>query len=667
MIVDEAHHLTWSPEAPSKAYDLIKHLTTQSTGVLLLTATPEQGGIEGHFARLHLLDPARFHSLDAFQAEDNQYSQIRSIVKTLLETPKNETVQLNKEDIALLIETIGDTVTGTFETYDQRLIAIESILDIHGPGREVFRNTRKSTAGFPRRLTHTYPLALPSEYQNLNGTASLTPEYHCNKQEWPHFDTRIEWLVGWLKQNKQTKCLLICHENNTAIEIDKYLNLRAGIRSTAFYEGLSIIERDRAAAYFSDEECGAQILVCSEIGSEGRNFQFLQDLILFDLPMNPDLLEQRIGRLDRIGQKDTINIHVPYFEHSAQSILLDWYHKGLQQFDHSFSAGYIVFQSFSSRLEDAFDRPEDKALIDNLIKDTMAAKQELSQHRESGRDALLELNSCRTHIATSLIEQIRTEESDQNIQDYLCLAFDRYGVNYETHSDDTLILSAGDDLRIDHFPGLDPDGMTVTFNRERALTREDFQFLTWEHPLVSGVMEMVLTSEFGNACVATLPIKKLPAGSLFLEVWYSVTCSAPKALQIDQYLPITPTRFLIDATGKDLTKALAYDKLNAICQPIKKDIARTIIQRARSTIEFMLQVAHEMMESRLPDYKASASKKAESYLNKELYRLQSLSKVNKSIRPENIEYIERKKTTCLNAIEHAQLNLQGLKLMMTTD
>ena len=52
-------------------------------------------------------------------------------------------------------------------------------------------------------------------------------------------------------------------------------------------------------------------MVCSEIGSEGRNFQFLHHIVLFDLPDNPDLLEQRIGRLDRIGQQHDIKIHVP--------------------------------------------------------------------------------------------------------------------------------------------------------------------------------------------------------------------------------------------------------------------------------------------------------------------------------------------------------------------
>lgn len=88
--------------------------------------------------------------------------------------------------------------------------------------------------------------------------------------------------------------------------LDKYLRERIGLRSAVFHEYLSIIERDRAAAYFTDPEQGARLLVCSEIGSEGRNFQFAHHLLMFDLPGHPDLLEQRIGRLDRIGQTQPV-------------------------------------------------------------------------------------------------------------------------------------------------------------------------------------------------------------------------------------------------------------------------------------------------------------------------------------------------------------------------
>ncbi len=86
-----------------------------------------------------------------------------------------------------------------------------------------------------------------------------------------------------------------------------------------FHEDLTLLQRDRNAAFFAEKD-GAQILVCSEIGSEGRNFQFARHLVLYDLPEDVDLLEQRIGRLDRIGQKGTIQVHVPYLPDTGDEI-----------------------------------------------------------------------------------------------------------------------------------------------------------------------------------------------------------------------------------------------------------------------------------------------------------------------------------------------------------
>ena len=60
VVVDEAHHLEWSPEATSPAYALVERLSARAPGLILLTATPQQLGRSGHFARLRLLDPARY-------------------------------------------------------------------------------------------------------------------------------------------------------------------------------------------------------------------------------------------------------------------------------------------------------------------------------------------------------------------------------------------------------------------------------------------------------------------------------------------------------------------------------------------------------------------------------------------------------------------------------
>ncbi|MFX5840016.1 helicase-related protein, partial [Acinetobacter baumannii] len=76
----------------------------------------------------------------------------------------------------------------------------------------------------------------------------------------------------WLKAHKRDKCLLITRTAPVAEALETWLRLREGVRTAVFHEGMSLLERDRAAAYFADPEGGAQILLCSEIGSEGRNF-----------------------------------------------------------------------------------------------------------------------------------------------------------------------------------------------------------------------------------------------------------------------------------------------------------------------------------------------------------------------------------------------------------
>jgi len=217
----------------------------------------------------------------------------------------------------------------------------------------LFRNTRAAIQGFPERKVLTYPLALPEEYQTAfekhaehssDVIKQLQPEELVNASvDWTKFDPRVSWLVDLMQQYKSDKILLICHFAETASYLSKALKTQYAIASSVFHENLSIVDRDKRAANFADTETGVQILMCSEIGSEGRNFQFSHHLVLFDLPLNPDLLEQRIGRLDRIGQKNTIQIHVPYFKSTIQQRLFNWYHNALDAFNTTCPAGAQIY------------------------------------------------------------------------------------------------------------------------------------------------------------------------------------------------------------------------------------------------------------------------------------------------------------------------------------
>jgi ATP-dependent helicase HepA len=648
VVVDEAHHLHWSEEAAGDDYRFVERLARASAGMLLLTATPEQIGQASHFARLRLLDPDRFHDLDAFAADEQHYRQL-SVIADALEAG----------------ETPADLPQGLDP--DQPTDAlIEQLLDRHGTGRVLFRNTRAAVAGFPARELHRYPLEPPEQYVHaqVELTDRLYPELPYVDDSWLGFDPRVGWLVDLLKSLRPEKALVICAHAGTAVALEHYLHMRAGIRSAAFYEGLSIVERDRAAAYFADEVGGAQTLVCSEIGSEGRNFQFAHHLILFDLPLNPDLLEQRIGRLDRIGQSHDVQIHVPYLANTAQETLLDWYDRGVDLFRDSCSAGYMIFEYFCERLIPQLEQrgEEFESLLADTAEFTLRTRRELRE----GRDRLLERNSCKRDIADALIEEIQALESGDTLENYLEALCEAFGVDQEFHSERSAILRPTEHMLTGHFPYVKDDGTMITFDRARALAREDMEFITWEHPMVIEAMDMVHSTELGNAAIGTLKLKGVPPGTMLLEALYTVNCVAPRALQVERFLPLSPMRLLVDARGKELANLVPHDRLNTLVEKVRKPTALAIIKQVHREVDAKMGIARQLAEQRLQSTLAQAEQQMRDELGAELARLEALRKVNPSIREEELENLRYRIDECAVHVNHANLQLQALRLIITT-
>ncbi|HEY6131057.1 MAG TPA: RNA polymerase-associated protein RapA [Halioglobus sp.] len=648
VVIDEAHHLHWSPDTVGDDYLFVEALARHTAGLLLLTATPEQIGQASHFARLRLLDPARFHDLQKFQQEELQYRTWSQLVGAL---ESGQAVHELPPGLDLNAETS---------------VIIEQILDRHGTGRVLFRNSRAAIAGFPQRVLHHYPLAAPQQYSlaNVDLKERLYPELTCVDNSWLAFDPRVAWLEQILKRLRPAKVLVICAHPATAIALEHHLHMRAGIRSSAFYEGLSIIERDRAAAYFADEVNGAQTLVCSEIGSEGRNFQFAHHLILFDLPMNPDLLEQRIGRLDRIGQQSDVDIHVPFLEQSAQQSLFEWYDRGLNLFRDSCSAGYMIFEEFRDRLLSQLEKRTES--FEDLLTDSTAFTAKTRQELREGRDKLLERNSCKPKIARSLIDEIIAVESSDTLEHYLEALCEAFGVEQEFHSDKTLILRPSEHMLTGHFPYLKDDGTTVTFSRDRALAREDMEFLTWEHPMMLEAMDIVHSTELGNAALGTIKLKGVTPGTMLLEVLYTVNCVAPRDLQIDRFLSLNPIRLLVDYRGKDLAELVPHERLNQLIEKVKKSTALAIINQVGNEVEAKMTLASKHAEGKLRDIVKDAEQNMRSSLGAELNRLIALRKVNPSIRQEELDHLSFRIEECAIHIQHANLLLQALRLIITT-
>lgn len=671
LVVDEAHHLGWSLETVSREYAVVESLGRKTLGLLLLTATPEQLGMASHFARLRLLDPDRFHDLGEFIREAEGYRDVARLADQL---------QNHREfaagDVTRLACILADTEANVGNKLAKLSVAgvraelLGALLDQHGTGRVMFRNTRATITGFPKRNARLCPLveaaanterfdALAEEFA-ADTDASLVAHFEPDFAE----DRRIVWLVELLRSLGEDKVLLICRTQRKVEAIDVALRACLNVKLAVFHEGLTLVQRDRHAAWFAEED-GARILICSEIGSEGRNFQFAHHLVMFDLPLDPELLEQRIGRLDRIGQTSEIEIHVPFVAGSSQEVLVRWYHTGLNSLEKNLHGGRELLERFGPRIRAlAADFHEagaaSQAELERLIVETQVARRELTLRLELGRDRLLELNSFRPESAARLVQEIAGQDGDRTLDQFMVAVFDHYSIHIEELAPRTYRLgSAG--VFAESFPGLPADGFTVTSDRSRALSREEIQFLTWDHPLVTGALDLLLGSEPGNSSFARWPDAKV--SGLYLEAIYLLECIAPPPLHVDHFLPPTPLRVLLDHRGNDEGTTITSDMLRT---HLRDGDAYPLLERPEvreDLLPELLEKSLALATGRVPALVTSAQKGMTTQLDFEITRLRELQKVNRSVRPEEIELLMAQRQSLERHLMGARLRLDAVRLI----
>lgn len=652
LIVDEAHHLEWSVAAASPAYQVVEALSQAAHGLLLLTATPEQLGLESHFARLRLLDPARYADFDAFQRESGTQRETADLLDHL-----RAGSALAEADTRLLAELLGPARLSALDAGPTaRAALIDELLDQHGPGRVVFRNRRAAMTGFPRRIVHLAP---------------ITPEAPTEEAPAaPPADPQLEWLIAMMKQVRPAKVLLICRSKEKVLALEEALRLLVKFKVAVFHEDLTLLQRDRNAAYFSEAN-GARLLLCSEIGSEGRNFQFAHHLVLYDLPLHPDLLEQRIGRLDRIGQTEDIHIHVPYLIGTAKEALARWYDTGLNAFVEHLEGGEHLAQHFGERLRTVvrgMDQPDAEAALSTLVADTRAAHTALLAQLASGRDRLLELNSFRPAVAERVIAQIHAADQETALEHYMLTVFEHFGLEVEDLAPRTYLLHPQDGNET-VFPGLPEEGMSVTFDRKRALGREDMGFLTWDHPMVTGAIDWVRGTGMGSASYAVWRGSGAPG--LLLEAAFVLETAGAQSRGVDRFLPDTPLRVVIDDEGTDRTAELPAEAMDPHLRPGQIDdlldqvddeedeegIVETLLPR-------LLNAAAHSAEAQAQQVIAAGLQRMQATIGAELARLHALQRKNNHVRPEEIALAEAEMERLEGLIRGARVRLDGVMVVM---
>ncbi|MET0551407.1 MAG: helicase-related protein, partial [Vicinamibacteria bacterium] len=301
-------------------------------------------------------------------------------------------------------------------------------------------------------------------------------------------DPRLAFLLAeapaWKARGEKT--LVFCAHRETLEMLRTALSQRAQLATAAFHEELSSARRDIEVAQFRRPE-GASLLVSTECGGEGRNFEFCHRLVLYDLPWNPVVVEQRLGRLDRIGRGRPVD--VLYFRPpagiGAEVVRL---FEGLGLFQEPLAGLEAELSGVQPALEEAADRPDGRLEADAFDALVSHARQAMTRIREAAYREL-HRDPYRAERAVGILARV-PDDLDPLNQAVVTVACDRLGFRVEPQRGRRRFsIEFGNTALVDSLPGV-PGGSSFlgTFDREEAVADETLDFFAAGHPLVEAVL-----------------------------------------------------------------------------------------------------------------------------------------------------------------------------------
>ena len=644
LIVDEAHHLrTGSAEA-----ELVGRLAAQTEHVVLLSATPDRHGEEGHFGRLALLDPARFHDIDTYYRESEDYRELATAAERL---QRGE--PLDADDRAHIRRRLPDVEAAALATEDRQaqLELLHRLLDLHGLGRVMFRNVRARIPGFPRRRLHDVELdggEPERQRREFLADAGRGDDFEFGEAD---AGVRAAWLAEFLAAHPGEKVLVLCSDR---AKVEAFASaLTTSRRKVArFHEQMGTIERDRQAAWFLGED-GPQVVISSAIGAEGRNFQVARHLVLLDLPLSADRLEQAIGRVDRIGQGAEVHIYPVVVKGTPQQRLRRWHAEAMQVFARPWHGSPLIEQEFGEELVEALLATDDAA-IDALIVRGRARNEEIVSELEDGRDRLLELTSFDVDAAAELHQAIAAAEEGGALEEFMVAAFERGGLDVEVIGRHSHAVRAGLDYHRP-FPGFAGEEMGVTFDRDTALVHPERVLLTWDHPMVRDTVDTMLSHETGNAAVA-----RLPDGDpgLLLEALYVAETTVAEHLRADRFFPPTPIRVVMSVRGEEVDGAVLEGELEPA------DSAVLGMPEVAALMSRLLDASREIAAARGRGIAAAAVGRMERTLQPAVRRLQELARVNPAVTAEEIGTAREELDALTSGLDGVRVRLDAVRLVL---
>jgi ATP-dependent helicase HepA len=269
-------------------------------------------------------------------------------------------------------------------------------------------------------------------------------------------------------------------------------------------------------------------------------------------------------------------------------------------------------------------------------------------------------------IAQLIVEQIESTDGDTNLVTFALSLFDTIGLNQDDKGENALVVTPSEHMMVPSYPGLPYEGATITFDRDTALYREDMHFMSWEHPMIQGGIDLLLIEGVGTSAVSLLKNKALPVGTILLELVYLVDAQAPKRSGLSRFLPQTPIRMMLDGKGNDLSEQVEFEGFNRQLSPVNRHLASKLVNSVQNDVHKLIEAGEGHIQGHLEKVREGALKDMQSSLNGELERLQALKTVNPNIRDEELESIESQIKELTGYIQSAQIQLDSLRLIVVS-
>jgi ATP-dependent helicase HepA len=478
LVVDEAQRLRRPPGHPGEpAWRAVSPIAALGRHVLLLSATPLEDDAHGFFRLLQMLRPEEFPEDVAFDA--------RLAAGTPLPPCTSST---RRVDIGGLPPRVGVPIAiddpARWRPREAIEAAVRSMAAPHAVARQ------KKVDRVRRALASGAALA-----------AVLGPDERRLREQAQAMDTadpRIDWLVSQAPRwrDAREKTLVFVAHRETLEMLRTALSHRAQLATGAFHEELPPARRDLEVARFRDAG-GPSLLVSTEAGGEGRNFEFCRRLVLFDLPWKPSVVEQRIGRLDRIGRR--LPVEIVYFRPprgiGADTVRL---FEALGLFREPLAGVEPELAQVEGTLEAVADDPA-ASLADDACAALVA---EVGAARTRIREAAfqqLHRSPYRPELAAGLLARVPADLDALN-QDVVVAACARLGFSVEhTRGRRIFAIEMGSNALVDSLPGVRSGSAYVgSFEREEAVEDETVDFFASGHALVEGVLAHFEDGLFGR-------------------------------------------------------------------------------------------------------------------------------------------------------------------------